>query len=46
MPEIRVVGTEDGTYTVYRGTEVVAAGLTHSQADAVAAELGAAGRAP
>lgn len=34
MAEIRVVGTEDGTYTVYHGTEVIASGLTHCQADA------------
>ncbi len=32
MPEIRIVGTEDGTFRVYRGHEVIAAGLTHGQA--------------
>ncbi|WP_272913235.1 hypothetical protein [Methylobacterium sp. SyP6R] len=32
MPEIRIVGTEDGTYTVYCGQEVIASGLTHGQA--------------
>ncbi|MET7242375.1 hypothetical protein ABZT49_03325 [Methylobacterium sp. EM32] len=32
MPEIRIVGTEDGTYTIYCGREVIASGLTHGQA--------------
>ena len=32
MSEIRIVGTEDGTYTIYSGREVVASGLTHGQA--------------
>ncbi len=32
MPEIRIVGTEDGTYTIYSGHEVIASGLNHGQA--------------
>ena len=32
MPEIRIVGIEDGNYTIYSGREVIASGLTHGQA--------------
>lgn len=41
MPEIRIVGTEDGTYTIYCGREVIASGLTHGQAIAHLMHVGA-----
>ena len=41
MPEIRIVGTEDGTYTIYCGSDVLASGLTHGQAVAYLAQEGA-----
>ncbi|WP_298964418.1 hypothetical protein [uncultured Methylobacterium sp.] len=34
MPALRVTPTQDGTYTVYRGTQVVVSGLTRGQAQA------------
>ena len=37
---IRVKPTHDGTYTVYRGTEVLVSGLTRMQAERYEADLG------
>jgi hypothetical protein len=37
---IRVKPTHDGTYTVYRGTEVLVSGLTRLQAERYEADLG------
>jgi len=37
---IRVKPTHDGTYTVYRGTEVLVSGLTRVQAERYEADLG------
>jgi hypothetical protein len=37
---IRVKPTHDGTYTVYRGSEVLVSGLTRPQAEHYEASLG------
>ena len=37
---IRVTPTHDGTYNVYRGTEVLVSGLTRTQAERYEADLG------
>ena len=37
---IRVKPTQDGTYTVYCGTEVLVSGLTRTQAERYEADLG------
>lgn len=37
---IRVKPTHDGTYTVYRGTDVLMSGLTRLQAERYEADLG------
>ncbi|MEH3146488.1 MAG: hypothetical protein PGN34_14320 [Methylobacterium frigidaeris] len=34
MPAFRVTPTHDGTYTIYRGNQVLVSGLTRGQAEA------------
>ena len=36
---VRVLATQDGTYTVYRDRVALASGLTHQQADTFALSL-------
>ncbi|MFH6783848.1 MULTISPECIES: hypothetical protein [Methylobacterium] len=43
---IRVKPTQDGTYTVYRGTLVLVSGLTRAQAESYEASLAQNERKP
>ncbi|GJD51560.1 hypothetical protein OPKNFCMD_4315 [Methylobacterium crusticola] len=41
MPPIRLKPTHDGTYTVYRGSQVLMSGLTRAQAESLVARAAA-----